>query len=467
MLLNGISFVFRIPGRAEWTATLIKARTYTNLYVIYEKERLHIRHFFNRYLAKKEFSELERQVFRSQSTEDLLAYGFVIDQSIKTILEWPPSRCAEFVQSLSTANEVVYPVLVPSVPVPSVPVPSVQPKAPSVQPKAPSVQPFDLFYKATMEEPIPQMPANLQDKERADLQKLFSDASMAVTVKSLCGSLDATLELDGTFSLQLDEDVTMMRLNSFELLWYLKQDALKRRAPGTIRLLQQRMAIDPDYALRYIFFTCEPDKSLSRCRKEYEEDYGDMPALIAMHDIEDRPPPLILIPRPMPVLPESLRQQERQSLKALITTPTAVGIGYRTLDIVLERDGSFTFWKRTKCLCQLDSWQLLWHLQRAYQYYPWNLTERMMRDPTHSLRCLYLADNSTVTLHTLCTIAKSMQAPSVPVPSVHPETILNRLRLKKAALEADSALLQEAIRIQEQIQVTKKNITILMEQLLE
>jgi hypothetical protein len=249
MLLKGVSFVFQLQDKTGWTATLsamCRYVSFNSLYVVHEGQELHVRHFFNRYLANKAFTELERQVFRSQSTEDLLAYCFIGKESIKTILEWPATRIVGYVTG-------VPPITIPKVPV---------------------INTFDLFYKACMEEPCPSISTDLRDKERATLQSFHG----AVTVKSLCGSLNATLELDGTFSLSLDEDVTMMGLNSFELLWYLKQDGLKRRAPGTIRLLQPALIADPHFALRHIF---TGDLSLYAAL----DVYADMPPLIPVDDV--------------------------------------------------------------------------------------------------------------------------------------------------------------------------------------
>jgi len=140
--------------------------------------------------------------------------------------------------------------------------------------------PFEAFYESIMAEPRPRMPNHLETTERDELQ---STTDRPVTVKALCGELKATLVADGTFTLEYD-NVLHVDLNSFELLWYLKQLAFQQKNPGVIRLLQPTIACDPQFALQHIFL----DSKTSL--KEYVE-YKDMPPLIpAVDEYADMPP---------------------------------------------------------------------------------------------------------------------------------------------------------------------------------
>jgi hypothetical protein len=139
--------------------------------------------------------------------------------------------------------------------------------------------PFEAFYESIMAEPRPRMPNHLETTERGELQ---STTDRPVTVKALCGELQATLVADGTFTLEYD-NVLHVDLNSFELLWYLKQLAFQQKNPGVIRLLQPTIACDPQFALQHIFL----DSKTSL--KEYVE-YKDMPGLIAVDEYADMPP---------------------------------------------------------------------------------------------------------------------------------------------------------------------------------
>uniref|UniRef100_A0A6C0JZ95 Uncharacterized protein n=1 Tax=viral metagenome TaxID=1070528 RepID=A0A6C0JZ95_9ZZZZ len=141
------------------------------------------------------------------------------------------------------------------------------------------LHPFEAFYESMMLEARPKMPKSLEDAERMELQ---STTDRPVTVKALCGELQATLVADGTFTLEYD-NVLHVDLNSFELLWYLKQLAFQQKNPGVIRLLQPTIACDPQFALQHIFL----DSKTSL--KEYVE-YKDMPGLIAVDEYADMPP---------------------------------------------------------------------------------------------------------------------------------------------------------------------------------
>jgi len=142
--------------------------------------------------------------------------------------------------------------------------------------------PFEAFYESIMSEPRPKMPKPLEDAERAELQ---TATDRPVTVKALCGELQATLVADGTFTLDYNNELHV-DLNSFELLWYVKQKAFQQKAQGTVRLLQPMIACDPTFALRHIFL--ESGLSL-QAYIEYE--YKDMPGLVPAEDDKDKDMP--------------------------------------------------------------------------------------------------------------------------------------------------------------------------------
>jgi hypothetical protein len=150
--------------------------------------------------------------------------------------------------------------------------------------------PFEAFYESIMAEPRPRMPKHLETTEREELQ---STADRPVTVKTLCGELQATLVADGTFTLEYNNELHI-DLNSFELLWYVKQIAFQQKEQGIIRLLQPTIACDPQFALQYIFL----DSKTSL--KEYVE-YKDMPPLIPVDEYADMPPLVPIDSRPAPI----------------------------------------------------------------------------------------------------------------------------------------------------------------------
>ena len=155
--------------------------------------------------------------------------------------------------------------------------------------------PFEAFYESIMAEPRPRMPNHLETTEREELQ---SASDRPVTVKALCGELQATLVADGTFTLEYNNELHI-DLNSFELLWYLKQMAFQQKEQGIIRLLQPTITCDPQFALQYIFL----DSKTSL--KEYVE-YKDMPALIpvdAVDEYHDMPPLIPIDNRPTNTVP--------------------------------------------------------------------------------------------------------------------------------------------------------------------
>lgn len=151
--------------------------------------------------------------------------------------------------------------------------------------------PFEAFYESIMSEPRPKMPNHLETTEREELQSM---TDRPVTVKALCGELQATLVADGSFTLEYD-NVLHVDLNSFELLWYVKQQAFRQKAQGVVRLLQPTIACDPQFALQHIFL----DSKTSL--KEYVE-YKDMPGLIpAVDEYADMPPLIPIDNSPAPI----------------------------------------------------------------------------------------------------------------------------------------------------------------------
>jgi hypothetical protein len=157
------------------------------------------------------------------------------------------------------------------------------------------LHPFEAFYESIRLEARPKMPKSLEDAERSELQ---AASDRPVTVKALCGELQATLVADGTFTLEYD-NVLHIDLNSFELLWYLKQKAFQQKDPGVIRLLQPTIACDPQFALQHIFL----DSKISL--KEYVE-YKDMPPLIPVYAVDeyaDMPPLIPIDSRPANTVP--------------------------------------------------------------------------------------------------------------------------------------------------------------------
>ena len=157
------------------------------------------------------------------------------------------------------------------------------------------LHPFEAFYESIMLEARPKMPKSLEDAERMELQ---SETDRLVTVKALCGELPATLVADGTFTLEYNNELHI-DLNSFELLWYLKQKTFQQKDPGVIRLLQPTIACDPQFALQHIFL----DSKISL--KEYVE-YKDMPPLIPANEVDeyaDMPPLIPIDSRPTNTVP--------------------------------------------------------------------------------------------------------------------------------------------------------------------
>ena len=167
------------------------------------------------------------------------------------------------------------------------------------------LHPFEAFYESIMLEARPKMPKSLEDAERMELQ---SETDRPVTVKALCGELQATLVADGTFTLEYNNELHI-DLNSFELLWYLKQKAFQQKDPGVIRLLQPTITCDPQFALQHIFL----DSKISL--KEYVE-YKDMPPLIPANEVDEYAdmPPLIPIDTPIRGILDRL-QAKRLSLQ--------------------------------------------------------------------------------------------------------------------------------------------------------
>jgi len=92
-------------------------------------------------------------------------------------------------------------------------------------------------------DPSPTIRADLRRIESTNLKTLVKSRVPVRAAIADTGFLEGTLEPDGTFSYD-DKEVGYAGLNSFELLWFLKP-----RVP-----LQSRIEVDPEYALRHIFF---------------------------------------------------------------------------------------------------------------------------------------------------------------------------------------------------------------------
>jgi hypothetical protein len=103
-------------------------------------------------------------------------------------------------------------------------------------------------------EPSPIIRDDLRRIESANLKALVKHKVTVRATLANIGFLEGTLESDGTFTYD-DEEVGHMGLNSFEVLWFLK----RRDTNAVIVPLQSRIELDPEYALRFIFFN---DKSL-------------------------------------------------------------------------------------------------------------------------------------------------------------------------------------------------------------
>jgi len=106
-------------------------------------------------------------------------------------------------------------------------------------------------------EPSPTIRDDLRRIESANLKSLGKSKVPVRAAMADIGVLEGTLEPDGTFSYD-DKEVGHTGLNSFEFLWFLKQ----RDTNAVMVPLQARIELDPEYALRFIFFIGDTSKSL-------------------------------------------------------------------------------------------------------------------------------------------------------------------------------------------------------------
>ena len=125
-------------------------------------------------------------------------------------------------------------------------------------------------------EPCPTIPEAFRAEERAHLKALDRIGMVKLELASV--SLSAHLESNGTFTYD-DGEVGFSALNSFELLWHLNQHKMgvPSDAKHLLSGLESRLQIDPNYALRCIFFRPYEFKSLAEL---IEEEFKDMPPLI-------------------------------------------------------------------------------------------------------------------------------------------------------------------------------------------
>jgi hypothetical protein len=125
-------------------------------------------------------------------------------------------------------------------------------------------------------EPCPTIPEAFRAEERANLKALDRIGSVKLELASV--SLSAHLESNGTFTYD-DGEVGFSALNSFELLWHLHQHKMGVPSDAKHLLwgLESRLQMDPNYALRRIFFRPYEFKSLAEL---IEEVYKDMPPLV-------------------------------------------------------------------------------------------------------------------------------------------------------------------------------------------
>jgi len=125
-------------------------------------------------------------------------------------------------------------------------------------------------------EPCPTIPDQFRAEEKAHLKALNRRGPVKLELASV--SLSARLESDGSFSYE-DGEIGFSGLNSFELMWHLHQHKLGIPSDAKHLLfgLKSRLRVDPNYALRCIFFRPYEFKSLAEL---IEEEFKDMPALI-------------------------------------------------------------------------------------------------------------------------------------------------------------------------------------------
>jgi len=158
-------------------------------------------------------------------------------------------------------------------------------------------------------EPSPTISEELRETERIHLKALNRVGPVKVEVASV--AIFASLEDNGTFSYD-DGEVGFSALNSFELLWHLSGHTLGVPSDARHRLwgLESRATLDPNYALRSIFFRPYESTSLAEL---VDDVFKDMP-------------PLIPVPSSYEAVLERLQAKEAALLDEI-----------RTLEEILER----------------------------------------------------------------------------------------------------------------------------------
>jgi hypothetical protein len=164
-------------------------------------------------------------------------------------------------------------------------------------------------------EPCPTIPEAFRKQERTHLKALDRIGPVKLELASV--SLSAHLESNGTFTYD-DGEVGFSALNSFELLWHLNQHhiGVPSDAKHLLWGLESRLQMDPNYALRRIFFRPYEFKSLAEL---IDEVYKDMP-------------PLIPVPVPVPV-----SASYEEMLVRLETREKDLEAEIRTLEEIVRR----------------------------------------------------------------------------------------------------------------------------------
>jgi len=129
-------------------------------------------------------------------------------------------------------------------------------------------------------EPCPTIPEAFRANEQVHLKALDRRGPVKLELASV--SLSARLESDGTFTYD-DGEIGFSALNSFELMWHLNQHkmGIPSDAKHLLWGLETRLAQDPNYALRCIFFRPYEFKSLAEL---VDEEFKDMPALVPSYE---------------------------------------------------------------------------------------------------------------------------------------------------------------------------------------